>query len=191
VNPDTTSQNFFEAMYRRSGDPWNFASSPYELNRYEAITRALSMCRYRHAFEPGCSVGVLTEQLAPLCDRVSATDISPTAVEVARMRCSRFAHVEIQCESLDESFSIDDMDLLLLSEIGYYFDPERWRSLAQLLMKRVAPSGTILAAHWLGHSRDHLQDGDSVHHALRSIGSITLEYSERNAGFRLDRWRRL
>jgi SAM-dependent methyltransferase len=191
MSPDTTSQTFFEEMYRHNGDPWNFASSSYELSRYDAIARAVCKRRYRHAFEPGCSVGVLTERLATLCERVDAIDISPTAVAVARERCSRFAHVHLQCKSLDEPNSIDDVDLLVLSEIGYYFEPDRWRALAERLVDSVMPSGTILAAHWLGQSKDHLQDGDNVHDVLRSISCISLEHSERNEGFRLDRWRKL
>jgi SAM-dependent methyltransferase len=191
MNFDTTSQDFFEEMYRHNGDPWSFASSPYELSRYDAIMHVLHTNRYRHAFEPGCSVGVLTERLAPFCDQFDAVDISPTAVAIAKERCSQFPNVKIECKSLDELFSPDDIDLLILSEIGYYFDHERWRRLAESLVRNVIKSGTILAAHWLGHSKDHLQHGDSVHDVLRSIRSMSLEYSDRNAGFRLDRWRKL
>jgi SAM-dependent methyltransferase len=191
MNLDPTSQDFFEEMYRHSSDPWSFASSPYELSRYNAIVHALITNHYRNAFEPGCSVGVLTELLATLCDRIDAMDISPTAVTIATERCARFPHVEIHCGSLDDAFSVEDIDLLVLSEIGYYFDRNRWRSLAENLVKSVVPSGTILAAHWLGQSKDHRQHGDSVHEVLRSIGSMSLEYSERNISFRLDRWRKL
>jgi SAM-dependent methyltransferase len=191
MNLDPASQDFFEEMYRHSSDPWNFASSPYELSRYNAIMHALNTKHYRHAFEPGCSVGVLTERLAPLCDRVDAMDISPTAVTIATERCTRFRHVEIDCKSLDDSFSVENIDLLVLSEIGYYFNRDRWRSLVEHLLKSVAPSGTILAVHWLGQSKDHRQHGDSVHEVLRSVNSMSLEYSERNMSFRLDRWRKL
>lgn len=178
-------------MYRHNADPWSFASSQYELSRYDAIVDALSMGRYRHAFEPGCSIGVLTERLATLCERIDATDISPTAVAIARERCSQFPHINIHCHSLDEAFSVGDIDLLVLSEIGYYFDRDRWKVLAERLVKCVTESGTILVAHWMGQSEDHRQHGDSVHDVLRSIESISLEYSERNADFRLDRWRKL
>ena len=191
MNLDTTGQSFFEEMYRHNGDPWSFASSAYELSRYDTIVHALSMGRYRRAFEPGCSIGVLTERLASLCDRVEATDISPTAVAIAIERCSRFPHVDIYCKPLDESFSVEDIDLLVLSEIGYYFDRDRWKTVADHLVRSVIKSGTILAAHWLGQSKDHRQHGDSVHDVLSSVGSISLEYSDRNAGFRLDRWRKL
>jgi SAM-dependent methyltransferase len=191
MGPDTTGQDFFEQMYRHNSDPWHFASNPYELSRYDAIMHALSAGRYRHAFEPGCSVGVLTERLAAVCERVDAMDISPTAVAFARQRCLRFPHVEIDCRPLDESFFVQDIDLLIISEVGYYFDRDRWRTLAERLVGSVLESGAILAAHWLGHSKDHRQHGDAVHDVLRSIESMSLEYSERNVDFRLDRWRKL
>ena len=87
MNHSTTSRAFFEEKYKGSEDPWRFASSSYELGRYDAIINALSFRRYRRAFEPACSIGVLTEQLAIICDRVDATDISSTAVEQAIHRC--------------------------------------------------------------------------------------------------------
>ena len=79
-----TSAEFFETMYAEREDPWEFASSQYERDRYAAIVRALGNRRYRRAFEPGCSIGILTPQLAAFCDRVEAMDISPTAVARAR-----------------------------------------------------------------------------------------------------------
>ena len=59
-----TSAEFFETMYAEREDPWEFASSQYERDRYAAIVRALGNRRYRRAFEPGCSIGILTPQLA-------------------------------------------------------------------------------------------------------------------------------
>ena len=50
--------------------------------------RSASRCsrreRYASAFEPGCSIGVLTAQLAPRCDRLLACDVAAAAVESAR-----------------------------------------------------------------------------------------------------------
>ena len=46
-----------------------------------AITMAmLPHPSYRHAFELGCSVGVLTEPLAARCDHVTSTDIAEAAL---------------------------------------------------------------------------------------------------------------
>ena len=187
--PDTTSQQFFEEMYSHNQDPCSFASSAYELKRYDTIMDALSMPHYRHAFEPGCSVGVLAERLAARCDAVDASDLSPTAVKTARERCSHLANVKIACASLDEVL-LKDIDLLVLSEIGYYFERERWRALVEQLINGVAQGGTILAAHWLGYSADHLQHGDDVHHVLCAVECMSHEYAERNVAFRIDRWRK-
>jgi hypothetical protein len=191
VHPDTTGEKFFEDKYRESHDPWNFATSLYELGRYDAIVHALGAHTYRNAFEPGCSVGVLTARLAVLCSHVDAMDISPTAVRIAQARCSRLGNVRIRAQALDESVVLKDIDLLVLSEIGYYFERERWHKLAQHLVHAVIPGGTVVAAHWLGRSEDHAQHGDEVHQALGSIPTIVLEHAERNVGFRLDRWRKL
>jgi cyclopropane fatty-acyl-phospholipid synthase-like methyltransferase len=190
MTSDTTSQSFFEGMYRLNGDPWEFSTNAYELSRYDAIMDALNMPRYRLAFEPGCSVGVLTERLAARCDEVDAIDISPTAVATARDRCALYANVSIRCQSLDDVHFPQNIDVLILSEIGYYFERDRWHTLAERLVNRVVPSGTILAAHWLGHSADHLQHGDDVHNLLHSISCMSIEHSERHSGFRLDRWRK-
>ena len=97
MNHDTTSAGFFEEKYQRSADPWDFASSEYEQHRYQAIYDAVCHRRYRHAFEPGCSVGVLTEKLAPLCDRIDATDLSPTAVARTRDRTKHLSQVHTTC----------------------------------------------------------------------------------------------
>ena len=71
---------FFEEVYQRAADPWDFAGSAYEQGRYDATMQALAGCCFRRAFEPGCSVGVLTERLARICVRVDAVDLSATAV---------------------------------------------------------------------------------------------------------------
>ena len=95
MTTNTTSQTFFEEKYANDPDPWAFASSAYELNRYDATISALQRRRYQRAFEPGCSVGVLTARLATLCDHVDAIDISPTAVERARERCRDLHNVSL------------------------------------------------------------------------------------------------
>lgn len=39
--------------------------------------------RYRHAFEPGCSIGMLTERLTERCEVVTATDVALAALRGA------------------------------------------------------------------------------------------------------------
>ena len=69
--------NYFDRMYAQAADPWQLADRWYEQRKYAITMALLPYPRYRHAFEPGCSVGVLTEKLAGRCDHVTATDIAP------------------------------------------------------------------------------------------------------------------
>jgi SAM-dependent methyltransferase len=188
MSNDTTSRAFFEHMYQNEVDPWKFASSNYEGERYAAIFKALRHSRYKHVFEPGCSIGVLTSHLASICGKVDAIDISPTAVERARARCSVLANVHIACSTLPHQIPSGMFDLVVLSEIGYYFEEERLREVLDILIGRMQTRGTLLAAHWLGSSPDHVLSGDRVHEIVGGIAGLIREHSELHSGFRLDRW---
>lgn len=188
MTANTTSQEFFEQKYLIRPDPWEFASSPYEQDRYAVIFKALNHRRYERAFEPGCSIGVLTQRLATICEHVEATDISPTAVKFAQERCANLSNVNITCRALSTLLPNKSFDLIILSEVGYYFEQGQLLSLAEGLVRGLCNSGILLAAHWLGTSRDHLISGDRVHEILSSLDGLTLEHSERHARFRLDRW---
>jgi 2-polyprenyl-3-methyl-5-hydroxy-6-metoxy-1,4-benzoquinol methylase len=191
VTTEATIEEFFEHKYRAAADPWNFATSPYEQQRYQVILRAIEHRRYRRALEPGCSVGVLTSGLASLCDEVAAFDIAPSAVAAAREECRGFANVHLTCNAFAEDGIDGQFDLIVLSEIGYYFEVAKLRKIVISLMSHLSPGGVIVAAHWLGTSRDHVLKGDSVHDLLRSTlgeAGLVLELGERYQGFRLDRW---
>jgi protein-L-isoaspartate O-methyltransferase len=188
---DPTSRDFFESMYAGNADPWHFASSDYELRRYGAILSALRGRRYARALEPGCSIGVLTASLASIADAVEAMDISPSAIEAAKKRCASLRNVHLTCGSLAEAPPHGEFDLMVLSEIGYYFEEMAWREMAERLLAKVPAGGTVLAAHWLGESKDHVMSGDKVHEILAAGPGISLELAERHQGFRLDRWRKL
>ena len=185
---DTTSRAFFEGIYQSSPDPWSFASCSYELGRYEHILRALSHTRYKRAFEPGCSIGVLTERLAAICAKVDAIDISPIAVDRARQRCRKLANVHIDSAIIPDDIPDGAFDLIVFSEVGYYFTEPQLKSLIRRLLKQASRGGTFLAAHWLGSSSDHLLSGDHVHQLILNVKGLSLAHSERHTNFRLDRW---
>ena len=187
---DTTSEAFFETMYRQNEDPWNFATSVYERDRYAATLLALEGRRFERAFEPGCSVGVLTERLAAICDHVDALDISPTAVRRTRERCRSLGNVTVTQGALPEAVPQQIFDLIVLSEIGYYMDAATLANLASSLVHGLPSGGTLLAAHWLGSSPDHRLSGDEVHTVLNATPHLMNTASQRYEGFRLDRWMR-
>ena len=80
----STDRAYFDEMYRSDPDPWQFESSWYEERKYALTVAALPDRRYRSAFEPGCSVGVLSSLLAERCDHLLATDIVPGVLDRAR-----------------------------------------------------------------------------------------------------------
>lgn len=182
-----SSPAFFEAKYQKKADPWRFSSDGYELRRYEALVAALEGKRFRHAYEPGCSIGVLTERLGGICDFVDAIDFSPTASALAQTRCAGMPNVKVRCAAVPEQDPPAGYDLLVLSEIGYYFEPEVWARIAGEMIAAMEPGSTILAAHWLGYSKDHRTTGDQVHQVLRANPQIRVDLAQRSQMLRLER----
>ena len=180
----------FEQRYRLDPDPWRFASSAYERERYAITLESLTRDRYVSAFEPGCSIGELTALLAPRCGRLLATDVSATAVEKARRRCAEFDHVRVECRDL-RSVALDTpLDLIVLSEVAYYFQVGQLEVISHRLAAALGTGGTLLAVHWLGESIDHVLHGDEAHQVL--LRSLPLRHviAQRHRSFRLDLWRR-
>jgi Nodulation protein S (NodS) len=182
-----TSAAFFEEMYRANPDPWDFAGRGYESGRYQAILSALGNRRFRCAVEPGCSVGVLTSKLASISNSVYAFDFSPTAIQHARVRCASLPQVMLSCGSFLDA-PPRAMDLLVLSEIGYYFSRAQLASAVDRYVDALVPSGTVLACHWLGESRDHIIHGNQVHEVIHCAPGLVHELHENHGHFRLDRW---
>jgi SAM-dependent methyltransferase len=187
---DRQSQAFFEAQYQASHDPWHFASSPYELDRYKATLDALSHATYRCAYEPGCSVGVLTVALAQRCERVIACDIAHGAVLNAQARCRHLGHVDISQRDAADGPPSGSFDLMVFSEIGYYFSAARLTAICRRMADQLDSGGEFVAVHWLGRSADHVLHGDAVHELLAETLALEPLSGSRHAGFRIDSWRK-
>lgn len=188
VRDDRVSAESFEHRYRVADDPWSYRTSHYERSKYCRTLAVLSRQRYGDVFEPGCSIGELTAMLAPRCDRLLATDLSPTAVTRARNRCYGLNHVHIECQDLRAHQFRETFDLIIFSEIGYYFESELLLQIAARLSDSLRPGGELVAVHWRGISPDHLLHGDEVHTLLQT--GLHLEHAQAavHPGFRLDSW---
>lgn len=187
----------FEQAYRQAGDPWGFATSPYELGKYAATVDGLVRGNYRRAFEPGCSIGVLSELLAGRVGALVACDPSPTAAAAARARLHRFDHVTVVEAAIPEWWPHGTFDLIVLSEIGYYWDTAGLRSIVERLAGALDEDGDLVAVHWRGHSDDHLLSGDAVHDVIAAtIGLAAFtdvvepQGSAGGDGYVLQRWRK-
>ncbi len=77
---------FFDEIYAEDPDPWKFETSAYEAAKYDATIAALRGRRFANGLEIGCSIGVLTERLAPHVDDLLAIDVAEAALDRARAR---------------------------------------------------------------------------------------------------------
>ena len=187
---ETSSEKFFDTKYRLNSDPWKFATDAYEQSRYSATIDALEGRKFEYAFEPGCSIGVLTQKLAGFCKHVRAIDISHTAVLRAQARCKELPNVEVSHGRLPQAIPSDPIDLIVFSEIGYYFKEDELSRVVRDLISHLTPAGTLLAVHWLGHSTDHQLTGDQVHQIIAAVPGLHNTLSRCYKGFRLDLWRK-
>jgi predicted TPR repeat methyltransferase len=171
--------------------PWDFAASPYEQGRYDEVLAGLLSSAYRRAYEPGCSIGVLTERLAPRCMELWGVDVSTSAIAAARARCSRFPRVHLDVGSVADP-PPPDLDLVVFSEIGYYFEPAELDTIIEQLSSALRADGELVACHWLGHSVDHRLHGSVVHDRLRATleDRFALVHHYDAAEFVIDGWRR-
>jgi SAM-dependent methyltransferase len=184
-------RSHFDSLYAASPDPWSYATSVYEQDKYAATLDALLKERYPRALEVGCSIGVLTRLLATHCDRLLATDISPLALEHARTRCADLPHVEFACMAFPQDCPAERFDLVVLSEILYYLDPIEIAAAARTLADLVERGGDVHMVHWTAHSRKPVK-ADLAIDALVSETSTAFDLivAHRATDYRLDILRR-
>jgi hypothetical protein len=186
----STDRQYFVDAYSSDPDPWGFATSWYEQRKYALTVDALPNERYRNAFEPGCSIGVLSELLAARCDRLLATDIVPAVVEEASRRLKTFSHVVVEQRAIPDCWPAEKFDLIVLSEIVYYFDTATLEAITGKVVHSTEKGAHLLAVHWRGETNYPLT-GDQVHGLIDGCNRLQniAHYSEAN--FVLDLWERM
>lgn len=145
---DTLSAGYFEEKYKSDDDPWRFRTSTYERDKYDRTLAALSKPKFDHGLEVGCSIGVLTSRLASRCQKLTAIDGSTTAIAAARATAPD--NVQLHVGMLPQNFPDGRFDLIILSEVLYYFNESDLATVARQCSAALAPGGEILLCHWLG-----------------------------------------
>jgi SAM-dependent methyltransferase len=183
--PTGTPPEYFERMYAGSPDPWDLAGRWYERRKYALTTAALPQARYRSAFEPGCSVGVLTEALAARCDHVLAADRVRSAAATAARRFAGQGHVEVRHMAVPDEWPEDTFDLIVLSELLYYFDDAAREALMRRAVTSLEPGGTLVTVHWDHPVAEHRYTGSQLADLLTGTPHLSLLTDVRDADFRL------
>ena len=162
----TLDLGHFRERYAASPDPYGLAERWYETRKYALTVALLPREHYGTAFEPGCSIGVLTAQLASRCDSLLACDAIPDAVASAKARTAGLPGVRVERRAIPGQWPTDPFDLVVFSELLYYFDDADLDRVLSLGIRSLRPDGHLIAVHWRHPAPDHPRTGDEVHQVL-------------------------
>ncbi len=155
--------DYFRNLYDQNSDPWNFETSPYEAAKYTATLRSLPRSIYPSAFEVGCSVGVLTAQLAARCGSLLSIDVSEKALKRAADRCKDLPNVRFEHMQFPHQQPAAQFDLIVVSEVAYYWSNRDLQRAMDVLASLHMPGGHLILVHWTPPVSDYPQTGDRVH----------------------------
>ena len=188
--PASPREREFDALYRGDPDPWDMETSAYEAAKYDATLGALARPRYGAALEVGCSIGVLTARLAARCDRVLALDVSGAALSRARARPGT-GNVEWRRAEVPADWPRGRYDLVVLSEVLYFLEPDEVRTVAALVARDLAADGEAIVVNWLG-ACDRTLDGEAASDLFAREAAryaLLADAPARTERYRLDRIR--
>jgi SAM-dependent methyltransferase len=176
---------YFDDVYRVRADPWDFESSAYEAEKYRTTVEALGGRRFRRGFEIGCSIGVLSRMLAAQCGALLAVDVSEAPLARARERCADLPQVEFARMQVPGEFPAGSFDLVVMSEVGYYWSRDDLLRACDRIEAALEPGGVWLLVHWTPAVHDYPLRGDAVHDlvfarggpagAIRHLGGLRRE----------------
>ena len=162
----TLDPGYFREAYAAAPDPYGLADRWYETRKYAITVALLPRERYGAAFEPGCSIGVLTARLAARCDSLLACDAVPEAVAQARARTAGLPGARVEQRVIPRQWPPGQFDLIVFSEILYYFDDADLDQALGLAARALLPGGHLLAVHWRHPAPHHPRAGDETHQSL-------------------------
>lgn len=185
--PPTLQPGYFERLYQSDPDPWRFATSGYEREKYAATVAALPRARFTRGFEVGCSIGVLTRQLAARCGSLLAVDVAETALAQARERCADLGHVAFAHMAVPGEWPEGAFDLVLFSEVLYYLGLDGIAEAARRTCACLEPGGTVLLVNWRGVTDGACPGEEAADRFIAACGSaVRRTRLERAEQYRLD-----
>jgi len=189
---DSLPQAYFDALYAGDPDPWGFRTRPYEQGKYDDTIAALEGRRFKTAVEVGCSIGELTARLGEVCDQVLGVDIAEAPLRLARARNAGAPHIRFARMAMPGTIPKGRFDLIVLSEVLYYFSADDRAAMADWVATALTPDGTALLVHWLGETPDYPFTGDQAVEGFLNAAAAKLTIAQRwrRDLYRVDRLRR-
>ena len=142
-----------ENLFQNKRDPWGLEDSADHATRFREVGQMLDNVRngrkFATAHEIACAEGTCTRKmLADRCERLLATDVSPTAVERARASCGGLSHIRFAVFDImaDPSPGVFELTLVMgFLEAFYhrrYLERAREKAVAM-----TAPNGYLLLSN--------------------------------------------
>lgn len=153
----TVQGDHFDALYTNKPDPWDYQTSPFEARKRAKTIEALGERTFQAGLELGCSIGVLTTNLAPHCETLVGVDGSPLACDLARVRLADYLNVEIVQarfpDDLETLTALGERDLIVLSEILYFFSTDDIAALASYVCATLSQDGLCVVVNFDGETQ--------------------------------------
>lgn len=106
-----------EQQFLLGEDPWHFATSAYERQRFALMLALVRSVPHARILEVGCAEGHFTHHLLQLGE-VTAIDLSPTALARARQRAPGATYLCLRIEDLPAAGP--RYDAIVCGEVLYY-----------------------------------------------------------------------
>ncbi len=185
------SETYFDALYNNNTDPWQYQTRWYEKRKREICLAMLPKSHYHYAIELGCGNGVLSELLAQRCQTLISIDGNQQAVKLTKERLAELPHAHViqgviptillnpDQKYLDSYFLSDNVsttslpfDLIVISEVLYYLEPNDIDTVIAWAQQNLAIDGTLLCCHWRYAIDGFTMTGETVHKRLHQAFNI-------------------
>ncbi len=149
-----TAADFAPVYSRAERDAWGYEQRAFESKRFDLIMEVMSTVRPKRVLEVGCAEGHLTQRLGSRAEELVACDIVEEALRRARENCrgldnARFLHLDVR-----RTWPPGGFDLLVYSDVLYYFTKREVKRVIRESACRVHPGGYFLFANeWHDHYR--------------------------------------
>ncbi len=176
----------FERLYREP-DPFGYATRWYERRKRALLLALLPRPHFRRAWELGCSTGALARQLAARCGQVLGTDLSARAIAQAQA-AGTAPNLSFECSAQPAQWPPGRFDLIVFSEVGYYFDAPALALAAGRMAASLEPDGGVVACHWRHPFAGRLHSAEQVHARLATAMGGPPSHHYRDADMLLQAW---
>jgi LmbE family N-acetylglucosaminyl deacetylase len=185
LNSADNADEIFDALHKRSADPWSLQSSAYEKAKRQQILTSLPRTDFSHCLEIGCSIGSLSRELARVSQRVTALDASRTALQRAQ-RLNSHPNVWFTQATVPYTWPPGLFDLVVLSETGFYLSPHQLEQTLIKIDRSTGPEFTLVLCHWAGDIDGWPLTAREVHEQTLGFWPSATRIAHKTAAYTLD-----